>query len=176
MAKRDRDGIGGVRRRKTRWQTEQGLHHRTDLILASRARASDRLLDLVRRILRDIAPGTGRLGHGQAARHAHAHRRRDIVLKQHPFDRDDVGTKFDDQGTKFCLHLRQPVRKIERWVGANHPGSNRPRATTMLDTAIATPRETGIDSQHEHVYDPSARPSGVSSPHRAAMNEPRPAT
>ena len=145
MAQRHGGGISGIDRGQGVGQAEERPDHLADLVLAGRSGAGDRLLDLVGRVLDDVAARSDGLGHCEPARHPDAHRGRDVVLEQHPLDRHHVGAQFCDQRPQFRLDLGKPVRKIERRVGADDAGGHSARRTAVLDTAVPTTGEPRVD-------------------------------
>lgn len=106
----DGRSISSISRGQQLGKPEQGLHHLTDLVLTGGAVAGDGLLDLVGRVLDDIAASSNRFGHDDSAGHADPHCGADVLLEQHPFDRNDVGTQFGEQRPDLELELSEPLR------------------------------------------------------------------
>jgi len=71
MTQSERGRVGGICRLRKLAQTKKGLDHLLHLRLISAAPAGDRGLDLVRRILDDIAAGICCFGHGNTGDLAH---------------------------------------------------------------------------------------------------------
>ena len=59
MTNGDGDGICGIIRLGDKIEVEEHAHHLLHLVLVGAAIAGNRLLDLVRRVLHDLAPGGG---------------------------------------------------------------------------------------------------------------------
>ena len=77
-------------------QTEPHLHHLLHLYLVGTAPPGDGVLDLVRGVLHDLAPGDRRLGERQPAGLADAHRRAHVDLEEHLLDGHRVGRELGD--------------------------------------------------------------------------------
>lgn len=152
--------IGGIGRRQTFGQPEKGLDHLTDLVLAGRAVPGNGLLDLVGRILGNIALGHNRFGHDDPARHPDPHRSTDVLLEQDTLDRHHLRPEVGDQQANLALEFGEALGQIDAWIRSDHTCGNSTRRTPMFDAAVAAPRETRVDPKNEHMYD-SIRPSRI---------------
>lgn len=155
MTERNGCCIGSVGWGQQLGEAKQGLHHLADLVLTGRAVPGHGLLDLVGRVLSNIATGYDRFGHDDPASHPDSHRSTDILLEQHPLDRDDVRTDVCDQRTDFELEFGEPLGQIDPRIRPNHTCRNGTRRTSTLDAAVAAPREARVDPENEHLYDSS---------------------
>ena len=97
MAEGQRAGIGGVGRSGRGGQAEAGLDHPLHLLLGGRPPPGDGVLDLVGRVLGDLAPGRRRLGQRQPAGLPDAHRRAHVDLEEDVLDGHGVRLVLSDQ-------------------------------------------------------------------------------
>ena len=160
MTERNSGSIGGIGRRQTFRQTEKGLDHLTDLVLAGRAVPGNGLLDLVGRVLGDVALGRNRFGHDDPASHPDPHRSTDILLEQDALDRHHMRSEVGDQRANLALEFGEALRQIDPWIRSDHTRGNSTRRTPMFDEAVAASRKTWVDPKNEHMYDP-IRPSRI---------------
>ena len=125
MAQRQGCGIGGVGRLRQAGQLEAGLHHLLHLLLAGPAVAGDGILDLVGRVLNDLAPGRRRLAQRQPARLPDAHRGADVDLEEHLLDSDHVGPELLEQVDQLGSQGGEPLRQRIGGRGADHAHRHR---------------------------------------------------
>ncbi len=93
------------------------------------------------------------------------------MLEQHSLDRDDIWAELRDQLAELALEFGEPDRPIQRRVGADDAGRDRPRRSTVFHTSVAAARQTGIDSEDEHLYDPSRGPPEMMAPLESLRTE-----
>ena len=111
MAQCERGGVGGVRRLRQPVSSSRACTIFWTCSLSARAVAGDRVLDLVRRVLHDLAPGGRRLAQRETARLTDAHRRAHVDLEEHLLDGDDMGLVLLQEVDELGAQRRQPLRQ-----------------------------------------------------------------
>lgn len=154
MAKSHGRSVGGIGRPRRFWQRKQRLNHPLHLLLVGSAPTADCLFDLIRRVLDDLGAERRPLGHRQTSSLGCSHRGPDVVLKEDPFDRNSVRSKLGDQRSELALKTCEPLGKgIRRSCTDHADGHCFGFAATGLDHAVATSRQTRVDSKNEHRFD-----------------------
>ena len=163
VAQRQRRGVGGVGGLRQRTEPEASLDHPLHLLLGRRTPAGDGVLDLVRRVLHDVAAGVGGLGQGEPAGLADAHRRAHVDLEEHLLDGDDVGRELGDQRGRTPRAASPDATAGPRCTGVritpegDGDAGCRPVA---VDHGVAAAGQAGVDAEH---------PVAVLSEHRFAL-------
>jgi hypothetical protein len=152
VAQRQRCGVGGVGGLWSARQAETGLHHLLDLRLAGTSPSGDRVLDLIRRVLHDVAPPCRGFGEGEAAHLGDAHRGADVDLEEDLLDGDRIGFELGQQRRQFEPQRRESAGERIAGLGADHAerdGGRGAGATAVEDGEAAT-GEARIDAEHAH--------------------------
>ena len=155
----------------TRGEPEPGLDHLLHLLLPCAAPSGDGVLDLIRRVLGDVAPGRGRLGEREPARLADAHRGAHVDLEEHVLDRDRLRAELGDQPGELTAQLGEALRQRTRRRRAHdaerqgdhglpvpdsstaYPQRVRPGSMPRTIIGVADRRRDARCGQREHVYD-----------------------
>ena len=165
MAERECSGVGGIGRTRHRGEAEPGLHHLLHLDLVGVAPPGDRALDLIGRVLNDLAPARPGFGEGQSARLAHAHRGSDVGLEEHLLDCDDVRSELGDECGELVAHLGKTLRQRIRRRRADDSEAQRDGAvrTARLHGGKPATGEPWVDAEddkrlgsrahHEHRFE-----------------------
>ena len=165
VAQRERGGVGGVGRLGRRGQPQPRLHHPLHLLLARRAPAGHGLLDLVGRVLHDLAAGRRGLGQRQAAGLPHAHRRAHVDLEEHVLDGHDVRPQLGDERGQLAPQLGQALAAAGRRPAVRTTPSataRTVRGARRLERGVAAAGQPGIDAQDQHGHGPGAQaPDGA---------------
>ena len=141
-------------------QTQQGLHHLLHLHFVGVAPTGYRRLDLVGRVLHDLATGIDCFDHGNATGLTNRHRRAHVHLKQHALDRHCGDRKLSEQRTQFRLKLGESVMDLVGRRRAHHAQGHGPwrGARGHLEHAIAASGQPRVNTNYEHAYDRSHLP------------------
>jgi hypothetical protein len=142
--------IGGIGRLRQRRQVQACLHHLLDLQLVGPTPPGDGVLDLVGRVLDDLAAGERRFRQGQPARLTDAHRRSDVDLEEHLLDGHHVGVVLGDEVGELGTQRRQSHRQRVRSRRRDHAERDRNGAAspTTIDDGEAAAGQSGVDPEH----------------------------
>ena len=157
VAQRQRHRIGGIDGTQGLVDPEQSLHHALDLVLSGATPSGDRLFDLVRTVLRDLATGVDGFGHDDPTRLTDCHRSADVRLEEDTLDGDDGRLDLRQKRSDFALQLAEPLGQRGRGGGRDHAsGDGTDPATRLLfEYAVPASRQTRVDAHYEHPYDAS---------------------
>ena len=138
-------------------EAKAGLDHLLHLLLRCRPVPGDGVLDLVRRVLHDLAPRRRRLGQRQPAGLPDAHRRAHVDLEEDLLDGDAVGVVLGDQRGQLALQRGQALRQRIRRRCPDDPERQRPQHRALgAHDGVAATGEARIDAEHravgEHAY------------------------
>ena len=138
-------------------KAKEGLNHLLHLHFVGVAPTSDRRLDLVGRVLHDLATSIDCFDHGNATGLTNRHRRAHIHLEQDPLDCHCGDRELSEERPQFRLEFREPVMDLVGRRRAHHAQCNRPRRSTIthFEHAIATSGQPRVNTHYEHAYDRS---------------------
>lgn len=158
MTQRQRCCVGGIGGPRRSGEAEPHLDHLLNLGLVGATPAGDGVLHLIRCVLHHLATERGRLGQGQSAGLANAHRRAHVDLEEDLLDGDDIGPKLLQQGHDLCTECGEPLWQGIRLRRAQNTERHRlgRTRTSAIEHGISTPGEAGVDPQdalrNEHKF------------------------
>jgi hypothetical protein len=155
MADGDCHSIGGISWLGRRRQLQDSGHHGGYLRLISASIPRHGSLDLSRGVRGDCDPAASGDQKAHCRRLSRTHRAADIVLAEHPLDRDDVGLELAYKGFEGLLDEKEPLWQGQIGRRGDHADvkgiESAPRGSG--DHGHATTGETGINPENTH--DPS---------------------
>lgn len=155
VAQRHCNCVGGVDGLQLFLEFQLSSDHTFDLLFVGVSVAGDGQLDFVRTVFPHITPGSSSGRHDDPTCVTDRHSSTHIHLEQHPFDGDHPGLVFVDELDDLALQDGETLRQFGGVIGADDTGghSHEPTWALPVDTAVAAPCETGVDSENEHAYD-----------------------
>ena len=142
------------------------LHHRLDLRLVRPAVPGDRGLDLAGRVQRDRDPAASGGHHRDARDLRGAHHGAQVLLREHPLDRDGVRRVLLEPLLDLPLDRQQALVDVPEGVGRRDADGDhgQPARREPVDDAEAAPGQAGVDSEDAHARSSSTqRPTGHAS-------------
>jgi hypothetical protein len=130
---------------------EHARHHETDLGFVGPSGAGDGRFHFGRSVLKDLKSMTGRDQHRHPGGLGRAHHGHQIVLREDPFDRDDLGMVGRDPAFQSFFDGQQSYGGLGLGRGSDDASLDQASAArTAINDADATSGQTWVDPEHSH--------------------------
>src|SRR5660398_312709 len=114
------------------WEIEKSLHYRLDLVLAGLTVTRHRLLDLLRRVFRHLAPVLSAGQEHNPPRLAHRHSRAHVHVEEQGFHGDRLRRVPLKDALHLAVDLAQPYLRRLRAGSSNHSVSDLLQPVVLL--------------------------------------------